>query len=140
MMASRALSGPVSLRGQVASALRSPSVACAESDTAEPFRNVAEKLKHPRLNLAEARAVLRRHAKTVIYGAFPARSRHQTCMDAAYACGTSPDTILRLLEGETAHPDALVLGYCAGVYRDRTGIVSPILAAITQIIAAGEAP
>jgi len=57
-------------------------------------------------------------------------------MDAAYACGTSPDTILRLLEGHTAHPDALVLGYCARVYRDRTGKISPIHAAIARIIAA----
>ncbi len=100
------------------------------------FRKSAEKLTHPKLNLSEARATLRRHAKEVIYGAYPAASRHQTCMDAARACGTSPDTILRLLEGDTAAPDVLVLAYCAARYRDRTGRETPIHQVIAQVIAA----
>lgn len=103
---------------------------------AERLGNVAEIVRSARLNLAEARDVLRSHAKEVIYGAFPEASRHQTCMKAARACGTSPDTILRLIEGETATPDALVLGYCARVYYERTGRISPIHLALAQIIAA----
>jgi hypothetical protein len=100
------------------------------------FRKAAQIVTDGRLNLSEARAVLRRHAKEVIYGAFPARSRHQTCLDAALACGTCSDTILRLLEGETATPDVLVLAYCAARYSERTGKVSPISRALYQIIAA----
>ncbi len=114
---------------------RSP-VAALPKVNAEPFRKAAEIVRSARLNLAEAREVLRTHAKAVIYGAFPAASRHQTCMMAAQACGTSPDTILRLLEGSTASPDALVLGHCARVFYERTGRVSPIHLALAQIIAA----
>lgn len=102
----------------------------------ERFGKVAEIVRSARLHLAEARDVLRSHAAEVIYGAFPAASRHQTCLTAARACGTSPDTILRLIEGETAAPDALILGHCARVYHDRTGRVSPIHLALAQLIAA----
>jgi hypothetical protein len=112
------------------------SVSNAETISTAAFRKSAEIVKDARLNLAAARATLRRHAKEVIYGAFPAASRHQTCVQAAMACGTSPDTILRLLEGDTAAPDVLVLGYCARVYRDRTGKVTPIHSVIAQVIAA----
>jgi hypothetical protein len=112
----------------------------AINHAAEVFRRSAKKLTHPRLNLATARDTLRQHAKTVIYGAFPAASRHQTCMDAAYACGCSPDTILRLIEGGTANPDVLVLGHCDRIYRDRTGNVTPITTLLAQLIAAEVKP
>lgn len=113
-----------------------PFAAPARTDTPEPFRKSAEIVRSARLRLAEARDVLRSHAAEVIYGAFPAASRHQTCLNAASACGTSPDTILRLIEGETAAPDALILGHCARIYHDRTGRVSPIHLALAQLIAA----
>ena len=130
------LSGTRELLGQGGSASSVSSVDPFDQNNTDQFRKSAKKLTHPRLNIAEARAILRQHAKAVIYGAFPASSRHQTCLDAAYACGTSPDKILRLMEGETANPDALVLGYCAAIYSHRTGKVSPIQAALAQIIAA----
>lgn len=101
---------------------------------AQPFCKSAKIVTHPRLTLARAKAVLRTHAREVIYGAFPAPSRHQTCLDAARACGTSPATILRLIEGDTASPDVLVLGYCARLYRDRTGRDTPVHAVLAQII------
>lgn len=104
--------------------------------SAAAFRKSAGIVKDDRLCLASARDVLRRHAKEVIHGAFWKRSQHQTCVDAALACGTSPDTILRLLDGSTSAPDVLVLGYCAARYRQKTGIVSPICAVIASVIAA----
>ena len=113
-----------------------PPFASSPMVNADPFRRSAEIVRSARLNLAEARDVLRCHARAVIEGAFPEPSRHQTCLTAAQACGTSPDTILRLIEGSTASPDALVLGYCARVYHDRTGRISPIHLALAQIIAA----
>lgn len=80
--------------------------------------------------------MLRKHAREVIFGAFPGRSRRAVCQRAAQACGTSPDTIERLIEGETASQDVLILGYCARIYRDRTGKLTPICAVLAQIIAA----
>lgn len=103
----------------------------------EGFRKVAKIVNDPRLQLAKAREILRSHAKEVIYGAFPAPSRHQTCVDAAAACGTSPDTILRLIEGATANPDVLVLALCARFYSDRTGRETPIHTVLAQIMSAG---
>lgn len=115
---------------------RRPSVLPGNHAT-EGFRKVAKIVNDPRLQLAKAREVLRSHAKEVIYGAFPAPSRHQTCVDAAAACGTSPDTILRLIEGETANPDVLVLALCARVYSDRTGRETPVHTVLAQIMSAG---
>lgn len=94
-------------------------------------------MRDPRLRLADARAVLRLHAKETIYGAFPEASRHKTCVKAAKACGTSPDTILRLIEGETGTPDVVVLTYCAARYEAVTGRVSPILSVLAEIMALG---
>lgn len=95
----------------------------------------AEFVTHPRLHLSEARAVLRKHAKTLIYAAFPARSRYETCKRAAATFGVSPDTIERLIEGDTANPCPLILGYCARVVRERTGKPTPIDAVLAHIIA-----
>lgn len=98
---------------------------------------VAENFTHPRLKLADARAVMRKHAKAMIYGAFPARSRYATCQLAAQTFGVSPDTIMRMIEGDTANPCPLILGYCASVIRARTGQPTPICGVLAHILAAG---
>ena len=106
-------------------------------DTAiDPSRRSAGILTHPKLNLAEARAILRAHAKDVIFGAFWDGSQHATCIRAAQACGVSPDKIERLIKGEAESPDAVVLGFCAGVYTIKTRRESPIRSVLAQIIAA----
>ena len=113
-----------------------PSHVDAEKHGTGECSKVASFSHHPRLSLASARATLRKHAREVIFGAFPGRSRRAVCLTAAQACGTSPDTIERLIEGETSSPDVLILGFCARIYRDRTGKVSPICTVLAQVIAA----
>ncbi len=93
-------------------------------------------VKHPRLHLSQARALLRKHGGAVIEGAFPERSRRATCHTAARVLGVSPDTVERLIEGDTANPCPLILGYCAAIVRARTGKPTPICKVLGHIIAA----
>lgn len=127
----------VGIRAEV-SASGSPSV--ATSVNTPDGGNVASIVNHPRLNLADARATLRKHAKSVIYCAFPERSRRATCHTAARAFGVSPDTIERMIEGDTANPCPLILGVCASMVRQRTGKPTAICKVLAQFVNAEITP
>ena len=133
-----AVSGGVESRAQVLGSTVAPADTHVTKVSTDAFRKAAGIVKHDRLNLATARAILRRHARDVILGAFPERSQHATCLKAAQACGVSPDTIDRLIQGGTTSPDVLVLAFCARVCRDRTGKATPICHVLAQVIAVGE--
>jgi hypothetical protein len=93
-------------------------------------------LTYPKAHLSEARALLRKHAKAVIYEAFSGeRSRYAVCLKAAQTFGCSPDKIEAIIEGETANPCPLILGMCAGIVRKRTGKPTPICKPLAQIFA-----
>lgn len=125
--------------GQVGSS-GSPSVDLPGDVNHSTTRKAAEKFTHPRLHLSEARAALRKHAKALIYAAFPARSRYATCQAAAATFGVSPDTIERIIEGDTANPCPLMLGFCAKLVRDRTGKPTPIDGILAHVIASSISP
>jgi hypothetical protein len=127
--------GALSNHRVVSVASVSPAISAQEDINPSTNRNVAEFVTHPRLHLSEARAVLRKHAKWLIYTAFPARSRYATCQLAAATFGVSPDTIERIIEGDTANPCPLILGYCARVIRQRTGQPTPVCRVLGHIIA-----
>lgn len=91
------------------------------------------------MQLAEARAHLRKHGGDVIHAAFwQERSRHAVCMAASRMFGCSPDKIEAMIVGDTANPDAMLLGYCAKMVRDRTGKPTPICHVLAHVIAVGE--
>jgi hypothetical protein len=129
-----AVSGVAESQAQVSGSSVAPS---AEAhDAAAALGKTTEILTHPRLHLSEVRSVLRKHAGSVIYGAFPERSRYATCVKAARMFGCSPDRIEAMIEGDTASPDPLILGFCARVVRERTGKPTAICRVLAHIIAA----
>lgn len=130
---------PAVADGRFGSSVASPASSEKQGGT-EGRSKVAVKYTDQRLNLAEARAVLRAHAKSVIFAAFPDRSQRAICIKAAHQLGVSPDTINRLIEGETVNPCSLILGHCAAIVRRKTGKPTPICRVLGQIFAAEIAP
>lgn len=84
-----------------------------------PSRTSAEIVIHPKPKLPPVADYAARCA-ALIRETFPARSQHQTCIDAARMTGTSPDTIERILNGLTKSPDARLMIAVMGV-RAATG-------------------
>lgn len=87
----------------LASAL-SPSQRVQATLSAEPHRKTAGKsVPFPRAKFPPVPDYAALCA-ALICETFPARSRHQTCIDASRAVGSSPDTFERILSGDTKSP------------------------------------
>lgn len=53
----------------------------------------------------------------MIWATFPGRSQWDVCLQAAMHLGTSPDTVERILQGKTKHPDPRLMFAVLPIYQ-----------------------
>ena len=104
-----------------------------ETDTPTPFTETAKIVRHPRIDLAKAREAYRLACVAAIRGAFPAPSQHACCKDAAQRFGEHWSKFNRILDGDTAQPEAALMLAVGAIYTRRTGKISPIAALLAQL-------
>jgi hypothetical protein len=101
-------------------------VASAETVTAKRPRTVASIATFPKAKLPAAVEDFGRSCAKLLWATFPARSQNAVCEAASLSLGVSPDTIARILNGDTKHPDPRVMFACLAIYQSKTGKAWPI--------------
>lgn len=64
--------------------------------------------------------------RKLIEATFSGPSRWDMCETAARHLGCDPKTILRIVTGDTKHPDPRLMFLCLGIYQTKTGKAWPI--------------
>lgn len=108
-------------------------VSALATDTPAPFTETAKIVRHPRIDLAKAREAYRLACVAAIRGAFPAPSQHACCKDAARQFGEHWSKFNRILDGDTAQPEATLMLAVGAIYTRKTGKISPIAALLAQL-------
>jgi hypothetical protein len=108
----------------------SPSLTKVNTDA---FSNTAKIVRHPKIDLAKTREAYRLACVEAIKGAFPASSQHACCKAAGQRFGEHWSKFNRILDGETAQPEATLMLAVGAIYTRRTGKVSPIAALQAQL-------
>lgn len=126
----------MSLVGRSASASYVPP-SYATKVNAAPISNAAEICSDPRLNLATVRAAYRAACAEEVRMAFKASSRWACAKAAHAATGASPDTFVRILDGQTETPDAILMAGVASIYTHRTKKPSRALELLVQLANGG---
>lgn len=109
------------------------SVAAQATDSTGPFSDTAKIVRHPRIDLAKTREDYRLACIEAIKGAFPAPSQHACCKDAAQRFGEHWSKFNRILDGDTAQPEATLMLAVGAIYARRTGKISPIAALLAKM-------
>ena len=97
---------------------------CAEPKklvNAEPMGNVAQILPFTKTKLPEQTEDFGHACTKMIWATFPGRSQWDVCQQAAAHLGTSPDTIERILQGKTKHPDPRLMFAVLPIYQAKHG-------------------
>lgn len=97
-------------------------VVCPETaDSGDACRKSAEIRLFTRARLPEQVPAFGRVCARLIWDTFPGNSQNAKAMAASRMLGISPDTIGRLLDGTTRHPDMRLMFGVLMAYQARTG-------------------
>ena len=93
---------------------------------AEPLPKSGQIAALPKAKLPELVDDFGQSCRRLIAATFSGPSRWDMCETAARHLGCDPKTILRIVTGDTKHPDPRLMFLCLGIYQTKTGKAWPI--------------